>query len=194
MTAVSGDAAIAPQLTSGQFARLTAYGVAQEVRSGRPANSRIEIPSGFSGHNLTQRAAWRGLTCGARLSSLLRRHALDTTAERIRVDLAGGTRSRRAVLMATGVRPDAASARQAEFESEVIYFAATETPEPAVPGPGTVVGRANSAGPAELYLAAEGSPAILAIRGQVAPRSHEAGFRRDRYIRADVQLGPRNSA
>jgi thioredoxin reductase (NADPH) len=139
------------------------------------ASSRIEnypgFPSGLSGHDLTQRAALQALKFGAQLSSPCDVTALDTTAEQLRVDLAGGTGiSTRAVLIATGARYRTLPLpRWAEFEGAGIYYAATELEARACgTGPVTVVGGANSAGQAALYLAARGSPVTLAIRGQDA--------------------------
>jgi thioredoxin reductase (NADPH) len=139
------------------------------------ASFRIEnypgFPSGLSGHDLTQRAAAQALKFGARLSSPCQVTALDFTAEQLRVDLADGTGvSTRAVLIATGARYRALPLlRWAEFEDAGIYYAATELEARACGDhPVTVVGGANSAGQAALYLAARGNPVTLAIRGQDA--------------------------
>ena len=89
-------------------------------------------------------------------------------AQQLRVDLADGTGiSSRAVLIATGVRYRTLPLpRWAEFEGAGIYYAATELEARACgTGPVVVVGGANSAGQAALYLAARGNPVTLAIRG-----------------------------
>ena len=136
------------------------------------ASSRIEnylgFPSGLSGHDLTQRAALQALKFGAQLSSPCRVTTLDTAAEHLRVGLADGTGiSTRAALIATGARYRVLNLpRWAEFEGAGIYYAATELEARACDAhPVTVIGAANSAGQAALYLASRGSQVTLAIRG-----------------------------
>jgi thioredoxin reductase (NADPH) len=136
------------------------------------SSSRIEnypgFPSGLSGHDLTQRAALQALKFGAMLSSPSQVTALDTTAQDLQVRLADGTAiSSRAILIATGSRYRVLPlARWAEFEGAGIYYAATELEARACgTGPVTVIGGANSAGQAALFLAARGSPVTLATRG-----------------------------
>jgi thioredoxin reductase (NADPH) len=136
------------------------------------SSSRIEnypgFPSGLSGHDLTQRAALQALKFGATLSSPSQVTALDTTAQYLQVRLADGTAiSSRAILIATGSRYRVLPlARWAEFEGAGIYYAATELEARACgTEPVTVIGGANSAGQAALFLAARGNPVTLAIRG-----------------------------
>jgi thioredoxin reductase (NADPH) len=136
------------------------------------SSSRIEnypgFPSGLSGHDLTQRAALQALKFGATLSSPSQVTALDTTAQYLQVRLADGTAiSSRAILIATGSRYRVLPlARWAEFEGAGIYYAATELEARACgTGPVTVIGGANSAGQAALFLAGRGNPVTLAIRG-----------------------------
>jgi thioredoxin reductase (NADPH) len=136
------------------------------------ATSRIEnylgFPSGLSGHDLTQRAALQALKFGAQLFSPCRVTAIDTAAGHLRLDLADGNGiTTRAILIATGARYRALDLpRWAEFEGAGIYYAATELEARACDAhPVTVVGGANSAGQAALYLASRGSQVTLAIRG-----------------------------
>jgi thioredoxin reductase (NADPH) len=136
------------------------------------ATSRIEnylgFPSGLSGHDLTQRAALQALKFGAQLFSPCRVTAIDTAAEHLRIGLGDGAGiSTRAILIATGARYRVLNLpRWAEFEGAGIYYAATELEAQACDAlPVTVVGGANSAGQASLYLASRGSRVTLAIRG-----------------------------
>jgi thioredoxin reductase (NADPH) len=139
------------------------------------ASSRIEnylgFPSGISGHDLTQRAALQALKFGTQLSSPCQVVALDTTGQYLRVGLADGTGiDTRAVLIATGAHYRTLPLpRWADFEGAGIYYAATELEAQACDTqPVTVIGGANSAGQAALYLASRGNPVTLAIRRQEA--------------------------
>jgi thioredoxin reductase (NADPH) len=147
---------------------LDAIGIGGQAAS----SSRIEnypgFPSGLSGHDLTQRAALQALKFGATMSSPSQVTALDTTAQHLQASLADGTTiSSRAILIATGSRYRTLPLdRWSQFEGAGIYYAATELEARACgTGPVTVVGGANSAGQAALFLAARGNSVTLAIRG-----------------------------
>lgn len=136
------------------------------------ATSRIEnypgFPSGVSGQELTQRAALQAMKFGAQLSSPCRVVDLDTGGQHLSVMLSDGTTlESRAVLIATGVRYNTLPLeRWADFEGAGIYYAATELEARACRiAPVTVVGGANSAGQAALYLASRGCPVTVAVRG-----------------------------
>jgi thioredoxin reductase (NADPH) len=136
------------------------------------ASSRIEnylgFPSGLSGQELTQRAALQAMKFGAQLSSPCRVVDLDTGGQYLSVMLSDGTAiESRAVLIATGVRYNTLPLeRWADFEGAGIYYAATELEARACrTAPVTVVGGANSAGQAALYLASRGCPVTVAVRG-----------------------------
>jgi thioredoxin reductase (NADPH) len=135
------------------------------------ASSRIEnylgFPSGLSGADLAARATVQALKFGARLSSPCTVTALEARGTHLTVVLADGTAiATRAVVLATGVRY-----RQLDLErwedlvGAGIYFAATELEANACfDQPVTVIGRANSAGQAALFLAARGNDVTLAVR------------------------------
>jgi thioredoxin reductase (NADPH) len=147
---------------------LDATGTGGQAASSSRIENYLGFPSGLSGHDLTQRAALQALKFGVTLSSPAQVTALDTTAEHLAVSLADGTAvSSRAILIATGARYRSLPlARWAEFEGAGIYYAATELEARACgTGPVTVIGGANSAGQAALFLAARGNPVTLAIRG-----------------------------
>lgn len=136
------------------------------------ASSRIEnylgFPSGLSGAELTHRAAIQALKFGARINAPCEIVGLRRDDEGLLVELADGTSIRtRAVIVATG----AAYRRLPldgwdDFEGAGIYFAATELEARQCQGSRvTVVGGANSAGQAALFLAKKGSQVDLVVRG-----------------------------
>jgi thioredoxin reductase (NADPH) len=135
------------------------------------ASSRIEnypgFPSGISGRDLTQKTALQALKFGAELWSPSQVVDLDTRGEQLRVILADGTGiDTRAVLIATGARYCTLPLpRWSDFEGAGIYYASTDLEARACNDrPATVVGGANSAAQAALYLAARASHVTLAVR------------------------------
>jgi thioredoxin reductase (NADPH) len=156
------------------------------------ASSRIEnylgFPSGLSGHDLTQRAALQALKFGAQLSSPCRVVDLDTGGVHLSVTLSDGkTIDTRAVLIASGVRYKALPLpRWNHFEGAGIYYAATELEARACGSqPVTVIGGANSAGQAALYLASRGSAVTLAVRGP------DANATMSSYLLGRIMADPR---
>lgn len=136
------------------------------------ASSRIEnylgFPSGISGHDLTQRAALQAMKFGAELASPCKVVNLGTDGCHLILTLEDGAEIvSRSALIATGVRYKKLPLPQwGDFEGAGIYYAATELEARACVGePVTVIGGANSAGQAALFLAAGGSAVTLAIRG-----------------------------
>lgn len=136
------------------------------------ASSRIEnylgFPSGVSGVELTGRATIQALKFGAELSSPCKAASLDCNGGQLRVVLEDGTDIvTRSAIIATGARYRALPLqRWSEFEGAGIYYAATEL-EARVCGnqPVAVIGGANSAGQAALYLASRDSAVNLVVRG-----------------------------
>jgi thioredoxin reductase (NADPH) len=156
------------------------------------ASSRIEnylgFPSGLSGEELTQRAALQAMKFGAQLSSPCRVVGLDTGGQHLSVMLGDGTTiESRAVLIATGVQYNTLPLeRWADFEGAGIYYAATELEARACrTAPVTVVGGANSAGQAALYLASRGCPVTVAVRGPDVAATMSA------YLVARLRAHPR---
>jgi thioredoxin reductase (NADPH) len=136
------------------------------------ASSRIEnylgFPSGLSGAELTGRASIQALKFGAELSSPCKAVSLDCTGGQLRVVLQDGTDIvARSVILATGARyRSLALERWPDFEGAGIYYAATEIEARVCSNqPVTVVGGANSAGQAALYLASRDSTVNLVVRG-----------------------------
>src|SRR6266581_812532 len=138
------------------------------------ASSRIEnyfgFPFGLSGADLTGLAVLQALKFGAQLASPCQAVMLDTdrNGDLLRLHLQGGeVIDSKAVVIATGARYRALPLeRWPDFEGAGIYYAATELEARACTGsPVTVVGGANSAGQAALYLAGRGSEVSLIVRG-----------------------------
>src|SRR3989440_1818340 len=138
------------------------------------ASSRIEnyfgFPFGLSGADLTGLAVLQALKFGAQLASPCQAVKLDTdrNGNLLRLHLEGGeVIDSKAVIIATGARYRALPLeRWPDFEGAGIYYAATELEARGCTGsPVTVVGGANSAGQAALYLAGRGSEVSLVVRG-----------------------------
>jgi thioredoxin reductase (NADPH) len=138
------------------------------------ASSRIEnylgFPFGLSGADLTGRAVLQALKFGAQLASPCQAVRLDTDRNggRLRLHLPEGEfLDSTAVVIATGARYRALPLeRWPDFEGAGIYYAATELEARGCAGsPVTVVGGANSAGQAALYMAGRGCDVSLVVRG-----------------------------
>ena len=138
------------------------------------ASSRIEnyfgFPFGLSGADLTGLAVLQALKFGAQLASPCQAVMLDTerTGDLLRLHLQGGeVIDTKAVIIATGARYRTLPLeRWPDFEGAGIYYAATELEARSCAGsPVVVVGGANSAGQAALYLAGRGSEVSLVVRG-----------------------------
>jgi thioredoxin reductase (NADPH) len=138
------------------------------------ASSRIEnyfgFPFGLAGADLTGLAVLQALKFGAQLASPCEAVKLDTdqNGDLLRLHLQGGeVIDSKAVIIATGARYRALPLeRWPDFEGAGIYYAATELEARGCVGsPVTVVGGANSAGQAALYLAGRGSTVSLVVRG-----------------------------
>jgi thioredoxin reductase (NADPH) len=138
------------------------------------ASSRIEnyfgFPFGLSGADLTGRAVLQALKFGAQLASPCQAVRLDSDRNggRLRLHLPEGEFiDSKAVVIATGARYRALPLeRWPDFEGAGIYYAATELEARGCAGsPVAVVGGANSAGQAALYMAGRGSDVSLVVRG-----------------------------
>jgi thioredoxin reductase (NADPH) len=147
---------------------LDAIGIGGQAAASSRIENYVGFPSGISGGELTQRAAAQALKFGAQLSSPREVSGLGLDREHLEVILTDGTTlAARAVLIATGARyrklPLDGWAR---FEGAGIYYAATTLEAGyCAAGPVTVLGGANSAGQAALFLASQGCAVTLAVRG-----------------------------
>ena len=136
------------------------------------ATSRIEnylgFPYGVSGADLIGQAQLQALKFGVRIFAPCEATALEPSADGVTLTLSDGSRVRaRSVIVATGATYRAlALDRWADFEGAGIYYAATPLEVKQVAGsPVVVVGGANSAGQAALFLATNGCPVHLVVRG-----------------------------
>jgi thioredoxin reductase (NADPH) len=135
------------------------------------ASSRIEnylgFPEGVSGATLTSRGLVQAQKFGAIVStpSMVRRLARDDTG--LRLELGDGTAiATRSAVIATGASYRRLPlANWERFEGAGVYYAATEIEATSCMGnPVVVVGGANSAGQAALFLADRGSHVDLVLR------------------------------
>jgi thioredoxin reductase (NADPH) len=135
------------------------------------ASPRIEnylgFPAGVSGTELTARALAQANKFGAQVSSPCDVVALDHADGHLHVTLSNGVvLHSRAVVIATGARYRTLPLEHwSDYEGAGIYYAATEIEARACAArPVTVVGGANSAGQASLFLA-NSSRVDLVVRG-----------------------------
>jgi thioredoxin reductase (NADPH) len=136
------------------------------------ASSRIEnylgFPNGLSGADLTSRAVVQALKFGAHLYSPCEVVDLNRSGGQLRVQLSDGSEIKTGtVIIATGAQYRALPLdRWGEFVGAGIYYAATELEARAcVDQPVTVVGGANSAGQAAIFMAGRGSTVTVVVRG-----------------------------
>lgn len=135
-------------------------------------SSRIEnyvgFPSGISGGDLVQRAALQAQRLGAQISSPCSVERIEAVCDGYRLTLADdAVLMARSVVIALGVQYRKLPLdRLEEFEGAGVYYAATDLEaRVCAPDPVTVIGGGNSAGQAAIYLAQQGSPVTIAIRG-----------------------------
>ncbi|MDX6215593.1 MAG: thioredoxin reductase [Frankiales bacterium] len=135
------------------------------------ASARIEnylgFPSGLSGVELASRALVQANKFGAHIASPCEVVALDCEDGHLHVTLSNGdVVDSKSVVLATGARYRTLPLEGwNDYEATGIYYAATELEARACTGePVTVVGGANSAGQASLFLADRGSPVELIVR------------------------------
>jgi thioredoxin reductase (NADPH) len=136
------------------------------------ASSRIEnylgFPSGISGVDLTSRALIQANKFGAQISSPCRVISLECTGGQLEVRLSNDELlNGRSVIVASGARYRRLPLEGWDtFEGAGIYFAATDIEARACAAqPVAVVGGANSAGQAAIFLADAGSQVHLIVRG-----------------------------
>jgi thioredoxin reductase (NADPH) len=136
------------------------------------ASSRIEnylgFPNGLSGGDLIGRAQIQALKFGASVYSPCEVVSVVSGSASHRVLLTDGTViNARAVIAATGARYRTLPLeRWADFEGAGIYYAATEIETRRLAGlPATVVGGANSAGQAAIFLASKDCKVEIVVRG-----------------------------
>jgi thioredoxin reductase (NADPH) len=136
------------------------------------SSSRIEnyvgFPNGISGEELASRAAIQAQRLGARLNAPCKAAQLRAERRFHVVALTDGSEiPTRAVIIASGARYRRLGVDDlARFEGAGVYYAATDLEARVCGGRDVVVvGGGNSAGQAAIYLAQQGSPVKLVIRG-----------------------------
>jgi thioredoxin reductase (NADPH) len=136
------------------------------------ASSKIEnylgFPAGISGAELTSRGLVQAQKFGAVVSTPCAVKRLTRDDHALDLELTDGTAiTTRSVVIATGVSYRRLPLPQWDrFEGAGIYFAATEIEASGCMGePVVVIGGANSAGQAALFLATRGSHVDLVVRG-----------------------------
>ena len=157
------------------------------------ASSRIEnyvgFPEGISGGELTSRAATQAQRLGARLNSPCPVGGLRLEPNGLLVvELADGSEiPAKSVIVASGARYQRLAVADLErFEGAGVYYAATDLEVRACRGARViVVGGGNSAGQAALYLAQQGSPVTICIRGD------DLGTSMSRYLIERIDADPR---
>lgn len=156
------------------------------------STSRIEnflgFPFGVSGGDLIGQASLQALKFGVRVYAPCEAVALDTAGDALDVTLADGRviRARSAIVTSGAAYRRLQLDRWADFERSGIYYAATQLElRQVVDAPVVVVGGANSAGQASLYLAAHGSPVHLVVRGD------DLGSRMSSYLVDRLREDPR---
>ena len=142
-------------------------GVGGQAASSSRIENYLGFPFGISGAGLTELAQVQAAKFGARLSSPCQVVALDVPDGRPRLTISDGTViDARAVILAMGAHYRRLPIdRWDDYEGAGIYFAATDLEARACrDDPVIVVGGANSAGQAALFLASRGNPVTVAIR------------------------------
>ncbi|MDL5351000.1 cyclic nucleotide-binding domain-containing thioredoxin-disulfide reductase [Microbacterium sp. zg-YB36] len=136
------------------------------------ATSRIEnflgFPFGVSGGTLIGQASLQAIKFGVRVCAPCEAVGLRPVGDELAVQLADGraVMARAAIVTAGAAYRRLQLDRWEDFEHSAIYYAATPLELKQVAGsPVIVVGGANSAGQAALYLAGHGCPVHLVVRG-----------------------------
>jgi thioredoxin reductase (NADPH) len=136
------------------------------------ATSRIEnflgFPFGVTGGDLIGQASLQALKFGVRVYAPCEAVKLEPVGELLDVTLTDGRviRTRTAIVTSGAAYRTLDLDRWSDFERAGIYYAATQLElRQVMESPVVVVGGANSAGQASLYLAANGCPVRLVVRG-----------------------------
>jgi thioredoxin reductase (NADPH) len=157
------------------------------------STARIEnflgFPFGVSGGDLIGQASLQALKFGVRVYAPCEAVKLDPVEDRqLDVTLADGRviRARSAIVTSGAAYRRLELERWTDFERSGIYYAATQLElRQVMESPVVVVGGANSAGQASLYLAANGCPVHLVVRGS------ELGGRMSSYLVDRLMEEPR---
>ena len=169
---------------------IDALGAGGQAGSSSRIENYVGFPNGVSGEELANRAAVQAQRLGARLNSPCEAVALRSDRGFHVIGLADGSEiATRAVILATGARYRRLPVDNlGTFEGAGVYYAATELEARICRGDEVVVvGGANSAGQAAIFLAQEGSKVSIAVRR--ADLSHDMS----RYLVERIEANPRIS-
>jgi thioredoxin reductase (NADPH) len=167
---------------------LDAVGPGGQAASSARIENYLGFPTGLSGAQLAENAVAQAMKFGAQISTPCEIASLDTESGQLAAVLADGTRiSSKAVIVATGARYRTPALEGWErFEAAGIHYAATELEARGCAGqPVTVIGGANSAGQAALFLASADRLVTLAVRGP------DVAAKMSRYLVDRVLADPR---
>jgi thioredoxin reductase (NADPH) len=156
------------------------------------ATSRIEnylgFPFGVSGTDLIGQATLQAIKFGVRVCAPCEATALRSADDGLEVELTDGRtiRARTAIVTSGAAYRRLRLDRWEDFERTSIHYAATALElRQVAESPVVIVGGANSAGQAALYLAENGCTVHLVVRG------HDLGARMSRYLVARIGDDPR---
>lgn len=156
------------------------------------STSRIEnflgFPFGVSGRDLIGQASLQALKFGVRVYAPCEAVKLEPVGDLVDVTLADGRiiRTRTTIVTSGAAYRRLDLDRWSDFERAGIYYAATQLElRQVMESPVVVVGGANSAGQASLYLAANGCPVHLVVRGS------DLGARMSSYLVDRLMEDPR---
>lgn len=156
------------------------------------ATSRIEnflgFPFGVAGGDLIGQASLQALKFGVRVYAPCEAVGLESLGDELAITLSDQRviRARTAIVTSGAAYRRLDLDRWSDFERAGIYYAATQLELRQVrDSPVVVVGGANSAGQASLYLAANGCPVRLVVRGD------DLGARMSSYLVDRLREEPR---
>ncbi len=172
LVVVGGGAGLAAALYGSSEGLDTVLVESTSIGGQAGGSSRIEnylgFPRGISGGDLTANALLQAIKFGALVNSPCEACSLTTGDGQLVVTLSTGAQvPAHAVVVASGARYGRLPLeRWSEFENAGIYYAATELEARSCRGSEVaVIGGANSAGQAALFLASKGSIVRLIVRG-----------------------------
>jgi thioredoxin reductase (NADPH) len=186
-----GPAGLAAALCSASEGLDTLLLEGKNIGGQAAASARIEnyvgFPSGISGGELTSRALIQAHKFGAQVSNPCVVTGLSSMDGDLSVELETGSRVlTRCVVIATGAHYNTLPLDGwTQYENTSIFYAATELEARACSGgPVVVVGGANSAGQAAIFMAESGSRVTLVLRGS------DLEARMSRYLAGRVRAHP----
>jgi thioredoxin reductase (NADPH) len=162
-------------------------GVGGQAASSARIENYVGFPEGITGAELSRRTLTQAQKFGATVSSPCPVRALSTSDGRLLVSLVdGGVEEARTVVIASGAAYRKLPVANLErYEQSSVFYAATDIEaRTCVPASVMVVGGANSAGQASIFLAESGCPVTLVVRGE------RVGHHMSRYLVGRIEAHP----